>query len=235
MSYITLQNDLCKETNQNHNQDVINPSGIVLLYPEEEKNILINQNKKKMIYFYSKFKYLCCKYKIENLRKNHIDILIKKVKIKIFKGIHESLKLCLNKNINRLPQNFIINIKIEYNHLYLDKTISEIYTEFDVLPSLKEIIENKMVKKEKIEVFIFLMTTKLKDIINIYLMSDLFLYDKKIMEKKSGINDVILFNFVANNIRYYFQYGQSIGDKKDKLTNNITDKKNIYINNDNDL
>lgn len=116
---------------------------------EGENFNFIDENKKKILSFYSKFKYLCCKYKIDNLRKNHIDIIIKKVKIKLFKGIHEVLKYCLNININRLPQNFINNIKIEYNRQYLDKTISEIYLEFSILPSLKEILENKMIKKEK--------------------------------------------------------------------------------------
>jgi hypothetical protein len=70
-----------------------------------------------------------------------------------------------------------------------------------------------MVKKDKTEIFILLMNTKLINIINIYLMSDLFIYDKKKLEKKSGLNDVILFNFVANNIRDYFQYGKSISNK----------------------
>ena len=80
----------------------------------------IDENKKKILSFYSKFKYLCCKYKIDNLRKNHIDIIIKKVKIKLFKAIHEVLKYSLNININGLPQNFINNIKIEYNRQYLE-------------------------------------------------------------------------------------------------------------------
>ena len=215
MSYSTYSfpTHLNKEENQNQNSNIINNSGIITSFQEEEKYNLINQNKNKIISFYSKFKYLCCKYKIDNLRKNHIDIIIKKVKIKLFKGIHESIKYCLNININRLPQNFIINIKIEYNQLYLDKTIGEIYSEFGVLPTLKEIIEKKMVKKDKTEIFILLMNTKLINIINIYLMSDLFIYDKKKLEKKSGLNDVILFNFVANNIRDYFQYGKSISNK----------------------
>ena len=215
MSYSTYSfpMHLNKEENQNQNSNIINNSGIITSFQEEEKYNLIDQNKNKIISFYSKFKYLCCKYKIDNLRKNHIDIIIKKVKIKLFKGIHESIKYCLNININRLPQNFIINIKIEYNQLYLDKTIGEIYSEFGVLPTLKEIIEKKMVKKDKTEIFILLMNTKLINIINIYLMSDLFIYDKKKLEKKSGLNDVILFNFVANNIRDYFQYGKSISNK----------------------
>ena len=234
-SSYSLQNDILKERNGNNSKD---NSGDALSYPEEEKYDLIKENKNKIISFYSKFKYLCCKYKIDNIRKNHIDIIIKKVKIKLFKGIHESLKYCLNVNISRLPQSFIINIKIDYNQIYLDKTISEIYLEFGVLPSLKEIIEKKMIKKDKTEVFILLMNTRLVNIINIYLMSKLFIYDKKKLENKSGLNDVILFNFVANNIRDYFQYGKSIANKRDDLSQKdsmISYNNNIYNNNDNNL
>ena len=198
----------------------------------------IDENKKKILSFYSKFKYLCCKYKIDNLRKNHIDIIIKKVKIKLFKGIHEVLKYCLNININRLPQNFINNIKIEYNRQYLDKTISEIYLEFSILPSLKEILENKMIKKEKTEILILFMNSSLIDIIKIYLSSNLFVYDKKKLQRKSGLNDVILFDFVANNICDYFQYSSVSGSTITTNTNitytNTKDElKNIVIDVDN--
>ena len=92
-----------------------------------------------------------------------------------------------------------------------------------------------MVKKDKTEVFILLMNNRLVDIINIYLMSNLFIYDKKKLEKKSGLNDVILFNFVANNIRDYFQYGKSIANKRDDLSlrNRIINYNNINNNNNN--
>jgi hypothetical protein len=162
-----------------------------------------------------------------NLRKNHIDILVKKVKVKLFKGIHEAIKFCLNININRLPQNFIINIKIAFNQKYLYKTIAEIYSEYSILPPLNEILfENKIVKKDKHEIFILLMNSSLMNIIKIYLMSNLFLYDKKKLEKKSGIKDVILFDFVANNICDYFQFSEI---SKEDLSKNIAIN-NININ-----
>ena len=206
----SMENELCKEKQLN----------LFINIPKIYSEIMpIDENKKKILSFYSKFKYLCCKYKIDNLRKNHIDIIIKKVKIKLFKGIHEVLKYCLNININRLPQNFINNIKIEYNRQYLDKTISEIYLEFSILPSLKEILENKMIKKEKTEILILFMNSSLIDIIKIYLSSNLFVYDKKKLQRKSGINDVILFDFVANNICDYFQYSSVSGSTNTTNTN----------------
>ena len=74
-------------------------------------------------------------------------------------------------------------------------------------------------------------------------MSNLFIYDKQNLEKKSGINDVILFDFVANNICDYFQYGNSTLNKKENISeinfnNNINynlknEEKEIDNNNDN--
>ena len=223
----SFNNELIEKTKNNIN--IINTqinSDKTINNNNNENLILIDENKTKMIFFYSQYKYLCDKHGVENIRKNRIDIIMKKVKIKIFKAIHEILKYCLNiHHINRLPQNFIINIKIEYNQQYLNKTIADIYSEFNVLPSLKEIIEKNIVKKEKNDVFFLFIKSKLKDIIKIYLLSELFVLDKKKLEKKSGINDAILFDFVANNISNYFLYGNSsnietIIEEKDSIINN---------------
>ena len=154
----SMENELCKENQLNLYINIPKIySEIKPIHQEREKFNYIDENKKKILSFYQKFKYLCYKYKIDNIRKNHIDIIIKKVKIKLFKGIHEALKYCLNININRLPQNFINNIKIEYNRQYLGKTITEIYLEFSILPPIKEILENKKIKKENTEILILFM------------------------------------------------------------------------------
>ena len=76
----------------------------------------------------------------------------------------------------------------------------------------------------------------MKDIIKIYLLSELFVLDKKKLEKKSGINDAILFDFVANNICDYFLYGNSsnietiIDEKNSIINNNVlkTESDNIW-------
>ena len=230
------KNKINKEKQNNSDMNLSDKnSENILLFKDDEKYNYMEENEKKIISFYSKFKFLCCKHKINNLRKNHIDIIIKKVKIKLFKGIHEVLKYCLNTNINRLPQNFINNIKIEFNRKYLDKTISEIYLEYEIIPSLKEIIENKMVKKDKTEIFILFMNSNLINIIKVYLTSNLFIYDKKKLEKKSGLNDVILFDFVANNICDYFQYGSTSTNKKGNSNKNpVINPNNINNSGNND-
>ena len=91
--------------------------------------------------------------------------------------------------------------------------------EFSILPPIKEILENKMIKKEKTEILILFMNSSLIDIIKIYLSSNLFVYDKKKLQRKSGINDVILFDFVANNICDYFQYSSVSGSTNTTNTN----------------
>ena len=50
---------------------------------------------------------------IKDCRKTHIDSLLKKVKSKCLKAIHEVLKSCVNLIVGRLPQLFITNIKID--------------------------------------------------------------------------------------------------------------------------
>ena len=223
----SFNNELIEKTKNNINIiNTQNNSDKTINNNNNENLILIDENKTKMIFFYSQYKYLCDKHGVENIRKNRIDIIMKKVKIKIFKAIHEILKYCLNiHHINRLPQNFIINIRIEFNKQYLEKTVEEIYLEFSILPSLEEMKEKNYINKDKIDIFTIFIKSKLKDIIKIYLLSELFILDKKNLEKKSGINDAILFDFVANNICNYFLYGNSsnietIITEKDSIINN---------------
>jgi len=85
--------------------------------------------------------------------------------------------------------------------------------------------EKNYIINDKTDIFTIFIKSKLKDIIKIYLLSELFVLDKRKLEKKSGINDAILFDFVANNICNYFLYGNSsnietIITEKDSIINN---------------
>ena len=54
------------------------------------------------------------------------------------------------------------------------------------------------------------------------------------MIRKSGLNDVILFDFVANNICDYFLYGSTSPNKKDSSNKDIAiNVKNNHISNNN--
>jgi len=161
-------------------------------------------SRKEVNSFYSKIKFIRKKYNIKKSRKNHIDSLVKKAKSKFLKGIYEGLKYCLNSYINRLPQKFIINTKIEYNKKYLNMTVEDIYSEFKLLPTVDVMIENNMVQKDKKELLYLLMKTKLKDIYKLYICSDLYLFEKRKIERKSGIDVAFLYDFVATNLCEYF-------------------------------
>ncbi len=202
-------------------------------------------SRKEINDFYSEIKFIRKKYNIKKSRKNHIDSLVKKAKSKFLKGIYEGLKYCLNSYINRLPQKFIINTKIEYNKKYLNQTVEEIYSEFKLLPTLDVMIENNMVKKDKKELLNILMKTKIKDIYKLYIISDLYKYEKRKIEKKSGKGVAQLYDFVANNICEYFLLNK--GNNRNNLVNikkkfekknnsksyekkeNVINNKNIFI------
>lgn len=208
------------------------------------KNIMKPKKKclrKEINSFYSAIKHIRKKYNIEKSRKNNIDSLIKKVKSKFLNGLYEGLKYCLNSYINRLPQEFIINTQIDYNKKYLNKTIEEIYTEFKLLPTLDVIIANNMVKKDKKDLLYLLMKTKLKEIYKLYINSDLYLYEKKSIEKKGGEGAVQLYDYVATHICDYFLLNKGNSRKNDfkvhkkspKNISNNSSKKNNVINNNN--
>ena len=196
----------------------------------QKEKYLVDKEKKEIISLYSTFKYLKEKYGIENSRKNRMDCLIKKIKTKYINAIHEAIKYCVNLNINKLPQYFITNIKIEYNKMYLNKTVEEIYTEFNILPSLNELINKNLIKKNKKELLIELMNSSLKDIYQYYLTSDLYKYHRLYIIKKEGENIGKLYDYVAMNICKYFLYNK--GNKKiinyKKNKSNVSKLKNMY-------
>ena len=80
------------------------------IYSKEK--YLVNRNKNKIISLYSIFKCLKEKYGLKNTRKNRINCIIKKVKTKYIKSIHEAIKYCINLYIHILSQYFITNIKL---------------------------------------------------------------------------------------------------------------------------
>ena len=57
--------------------------------------------------------------------------------------------------------------------------MEEIYTEFNLLQTYETLFQNNMIKNDKQEYLYFLMKSKLKDIYNYYISSDLYKLDKK--------------------------------------------------------
>ena len=94
------------------------------------------------------------KLHVKHTRKSEVDSLLKKAKCKFFQTVHKIMKYCLNITVNRLPQVFITNITIEYNRNYLEKTIIQIYNEFDLIQNLKKIDDAIRIKnKELFKIF----------------------------------------------------------------------------------
>ena len=195
-----------------------------------KEKYLIDKEKKEIISLYTTFKYLKEKYCIKNSRKNRMDCIIKKVKTKYMNAIHDSIKYCVKLNINKLPQYFITNIKIEYNKMYLNKTVEQIYTEFHIIPSVNELINKKLIKKGKIGLLINLMNSPLKDIYQYYLQSDLYKYHRKCILKKEGENSAKLYDYIAENICKYFLYNKGNKKLNNNVNNNLYEKENMNKN-----
>lgn len=163
--------------------------------------------------FYFKFKCLRCQYNLNNSRKNNIDCLVKKIKTKFFKALHEGVKSCLNLNIQRLPQTFVTNTNIAYNKKYLKLTIRDIYKEFKIFSDFNEILDKKYIKTSKAGLFEILMNSTLIDTFNCYFKSKMYIYDKSNVEKKGGKKLGKLYDFVANNIFKYYLYSKGYTKK----------------------
>ena len=182
----------------------------------------IPENEKKT--FHTIFNYIRKKLQLKLVRKNNIDSLLKKSKGKFFKTVFESIKLCLNLKVSRLPQNFITNITIEYNQIYLQKKIIEIYNEFKLLPSIEDIINKNLCKKGKMEIFKEIANSDFYTLYDNYINSDRFKRDIEQIKKEEGKRNGILYEFVAKNfcVYYLFSKGHPNKEKKNSL---IEDKK----------
>ena len=223
---ISSNNSLCTDESTSEIKLCESP----FIYQKEK--YLVDKEKKEIISLYSTFKYLKEKYNINNSRKNRMDCIIKKVKTKYMNAIHDAIKHCVNLKINKLPQNFITNINIEYNKMYFNKTVEQLYSEFNIVPSLNELINKNLIKNGKKELLIILMNSSLKDIYQYYLTSDLYKYHRMCIIKKEGENSGKLYDYVAQNICKYFIYNKGnkkiINYKNNNL--NVSNNNNMYEN-----
>ena len=208
--------------------------------PKSKDNYTQNLDTNKKTYniiskFYSKIKLIRKNYHIKNSRKNNIDSLVKKVKSNFLRAVYECLKFCLHSFVNRLPQSFIINTKIESNKTDLNKTLEEIYNEFKILPNYETLLGKNMIQKGKERFLYILYKSKVKDIYKEYLKSDFYSNEKYEIEKKRGFGVAKLFDYVATNICEYFLFNKG-NDKRIGLehNNNSFLKFNIVKINDED-
>ena len=178
------------------------------------------------------------KLQIKNLRKNHLDSLLKKIKGKFCKAIHEGLKVCLNLLINRLPQSFITNITLDYNKKMLNKKIIEIYDEYKILPEIDKM--KNYLKNDKKEIFFDFIHQKYKECYDSYIKSDRFKKDLNEIVMLEGKKFGILYEFVAINFILYYENNQQIFKKteeeksldiskeKEDIKNEINEDKKLF-------
>ena len=152
------------------------------------------------------------KLHVKHSRKSEVDSLLKKAKCKFFQTVHNIIKYCLCINVNRLPQVFITNITIEYNLNYLDKTIFQIYKEFDLIQNIIN-IDDEVIKIKNKELFKLFMTYKFYELYEEYIESQCYKKDINKVINKNGKNIGILYEFVSKNFIFYYM------NNKNKITN----------------
>lgn len=139
-------------------------------------------------------------------RKFQFDSLLKKVKSKIFKTIYDSLKSCLWENfrLQRLPQTFITDIKIDSNKFYLNKSVQEIYEEFGFILSVQKLLEQDYIKKDKLELIEEFLNLSFVEVYHLYMESKQYLKDINKIVRKEGEKFGELFKYIAKNFLDYY-------------------------------
>ena len=143
------------------------------------------------------------KLHVKHSRKSEVDSLLKKAKCKFFQVVHKIMKNCLSITINRLPQVFITNITIEYNLNYLEKTIIQIYNDFDLIQNLP-IINDQVIKIKNKELFKIFTEYKYYELYEEYIESQCYKKDINKVINKNGKNIGILYEFVSKNFIFYY-------------------------------
>ena len=179
------------------------------------------------------------KLHVKHSRKSEVDSLLKKAKCKFFQVVHKIMKNCLSITINRLPQVFITNITIEYNLSYLEKTIIQIYNDFDLIQNLP-LIDDEVIKIKNKELFKIFTEYKYYELYEEYIESQCYKKDINQVINKNGKNIGILYEFVSKNfIFYYFNSKNRIIkiDEQDSLEYNNKNykEKECKKNNENEV
>ena len=229
----SLSNNIfLKKTNLNQVNELrknLNTNTVFFNLLKDQNPYIKTSNSKSFSHsFHINFNNLRIKLGIEDSRKTHIDSLLKKAKSKCLKAIHEVLKLSLNLLIGRLPQNFITNIKIDFNKKYLIKTIGDIYYEYKLLPSYDEIISRNLIRKGKFDLFNEIFNSTLENVYMIYIDSDLYKKDFEKIFIKDGQKIASLYNYVAKNMCEYFLLSK--GNKKKVFKNTFLGRKKKLFN-----
>ena len=162
----------------------------------------LNQKERSLNNFNEIFITIRKKLHVKHTRKSEVDSLLKKAKCKFFQTVHRIMRYCLNITVNRLPQVFITNITIEYNRNFLEKTIIQIYNEFDLIQNLKKIDDVIRIKNK--ELFKIFSKYKFYELYGEYIESQCYKKDVNKVINKNGKNIGTLYEFVSKNFIIYY-------------------------------
>jgi hypothetical protein len=187
----------------------------------------LNQKERSLNNFNEIFITIRKKLHVKHTRKSEVDSLLKKAKCKFFQTVHKIMRYCLNINVNRLPQVFITNITIDYNRNYLEKTIIQIYNEFDLIQNLKKIDDVIRIKNK--ELFKIFSKYKFYELYGEYIESQCYKKDVNKVINKNGKNIGTLYEFVSKNFIIYYLNNKT---KIIKIESNEDKEYNKYNNED---
>lgn len=170
--------------------------------------------------FYTIFAYLRKRFQIPKTRKCTIHNLLKKAKAKFFKMVNQIINSCLNSKVKKLPQSFIININIDKNLKYMNKTILQIYQKFNLLPDYQTLLEQNKIKKEMQNLFEKFCSFSLQTLYQEYLESKRYVNDLIESKNCEGKRIQILYEFVSKNFILYFMYYGKKSFKNNNINNN---------------
>lgn len=159
------------------------------------------------------------------IRKTKIDSVLKKCKSKFFRAIQEAVNqlIEIGAKINRLPQLFITNINIDYNKKYINKTIFEIFQEFELITTSKEdFFSNIFLNEEKEELLDHLLNLTYKEAFDSYLKSDRYTYDIQYIRQREGDKFAFLYVYVSKIFIKYYTCSKGNKSKKNDVFNDQT-------------
>jgi hypothetical protein len=138
-----------------------------------------------------------------NLRRLQIDAVLKKCKSKFFKSVHIVLKTCLKCRVDRLPQKFITDIRIETNKKFMPMTILSIYQHFGFFLNMDQLFERNMVRDEKKSLLREFMSQTFKVLFETYLTSEQYQRDYDTTREENE-NLAVLFDYTCKIFTQYY-------------------------------
>jgi hypothetical protein len=189
----------------------------------KENSILSSKqpiNKKKTASFNSKF--LQIKKKIglpEEERKTKIDSMLKKSNCKFYKSVHLAIKRCLKSKVERLPQKFITNIKIQFIKKYLNKTLLEIYQENSLFLDFDHNYVSKNSREGKSQLIKEFFALTLNEAFQLYTTSKQYLKEYESISVKEGQQIAELFDYVSKIFIDYYTKSKGNTSKREMLKN----------------